>query len=119
MTLPPENAQINIEDIADRENLGDQFKKSELSDADLTAIANAYDLEEFLIFFGVLRLVARYYRLGMLTVQGLGKVLIGLGKARKISRNKAVSVAANLLNAGDITQNQYDAFITNFDNQVG
>lgn len=118
VALPVKDVGINLEEIADTRDLYDQFRAPALSNSECQAIANAYNVVDFLSFFGVLPLVARFYRLGLVTLGQLADILINMGQALKITRQKAVNITDTLLAAGDITEQQRDNFLTRWDNEV-
>lgn len=119
LALPTADVQINVEDLQEQNNLMSQFQDPALTDADLQAIANVYDVEEFCKRFGVFVLVRRFFLLGLMTLVQLRNILIYLGQQRKINKKKAEQVLDFLLNNGTITQAQYNAFWVTWDNQVG
>ena len=118
ISLPPGNSQFNIEDIAEREQLQAQFKAPALTNANLAVIAANFELVDFLVFFGVFPLVARFFRLGLLTLTQLADTLIGLGQRNKIDRQKAETVTQVLLDEGTISQTAKDNFLARWDNEV-
>lgn len=118
LSLPTTDVQINVENLQEQNNLLSQFQDPALTDADLQAIANFFNVEEFCKRFGVFLLVRRFFLLGLMTLVQLRDVLIYMGQQGKIGKPKAEQVLDFLLNNGTITKAQYDAFFVSWDKQV-
>lgn len=119
VALPATDVSIDIEGASERHGLASQFRAPQLTGSDLDTLAANYDPVDFLVKFGIFPLVRRFYARGLITLAQLGDVLIALGQQAKISRTKVENVTDSMLLASQINQNQYNAFWTRWDNEVG
>lgn len=117
IALPQVEVNINIDSVADQQGLTSQF--SGLTANQLNQIAAAFDVVALCKLFGVFILVRMFFQNGNMTLLQLSETLIYLGVRRKITRQKAEQATGFLLNAGTITQAQYDSFWVQWTNQVG
>jgi len=115
--LPSVEIRINLEDIANRNGLMSQF--TSLTGQQIDQIAANFNEVEIIKMLGVFPLLRKFYNRGHLTLLQVQNILIYLGKEEKITRMKAESAIKFLLNKGDITQPQADAFWVLWDAQVG
>lgn len=116
ITLPQVEVKINVDEVADREGLQQQFN---LTPQQLGGIAANFNVVNLCKLFGVFQLVRRFFQNGNLTLPQLADILIYLGAEGKITQEKAEQVTGFLLLNGDITQAQYDSFWVQWANQVG
>ena len=110
---------INVEEVSDKNGLLSQFQAPAITNNQLGLIVQNFDHVELCKKLGVYQLVRRFYKQGHFTLIELREVLLYLGVNGKVKRQKVEGDLTILLNAGDITQQQFDNFFIDWDNIVG